>query len=195
MKCEHAHLLMQEYLDAVLLPLDRAAVEEHVNACAPCHRELAQLQALIHVLEDLPPAEAPADFADGIMAALPEMLPAQQGVGHVVRWGLVAAAAVFAFVVGLAVLPGIGGPDVARDTLGPVSASFRLGGAVMSAGATALAGALDAASSALVSAGPAQKLAFLLAFFACNAALVHALRRYRLLAVRPSSAVGGTARG
>ena len=45
------------------------------------------------------------------------MLPAQQGAGHVVRWGLVAATALFAFLASLTLLVRESGPEVARQTL------------------------------------------------------------------------------
>jgi anti-sigma factor RsiW len=179
MRCEHASHFLEEYAEGLLLPLDRAAVAEHVGDCPRCSGEVARAAALLRVLGDLPDAEVSDDFCARVMADLPEMMPAQQGTGHLVRWGLASAAALFAFVAAVAVLPRLGGPGVARETLQPVSASLRLGGEILGSAATMLAGALDAASATLIAAGLGPKALFALAFLTCNLALAAAVSRYR----------------
>lgn len=179
MRCEHAKHHLEEYAEGLLLPLDRAAVEQHLGDCARCPAELARLRALLHALAELPDDDVPADFCRSVMDGLPEMLPAREGPGHVLRWGLASAAALLAFVAAVAVLPKLGGPAVARGTLQPLSASLRLGGEILSSIATALAGTLDAASATLLAAGLGPKVLFALAFLACNLALAAAVSRYR----------------
>ena len=180
MRCDEAHRLLEESVDGRLLPLDRAALGEHLELCPSCPVELARLRSIVDALDALPEDPVPEDFAARVMAELPEMLPARHGVGHVARWGAAAAASLVVFVLGLAVLPSLAGPSVASGTLKPLSASLRLGGSLLASGATA---ALDAAAASLVTAGLGPKLLFALAFVACNAALAVAVHRYRELHV------------
>jgi anti-sigma factor RsiW len=179
MRCEDAKHHLEEYAEGLLLPLDSAAVEQHLGDCARCPVELARLRALVHALDELPADAVPDGFCERVMASLPEMLPAGQGAGHVLRWGLASAAALLAFVAAVAVLPKLGGQAVARGTLQPLSASLRLGGEILSSVATALASTLDAASGTLLAAGLGPKALFALAFLACNLALAAAVTRYR----------------
>jgi len=195
MRCEHASHLLAEYAEGLLMPLDRAAVEQHLRECSRCPSEIARLQVLVQALEALPEEDVPADFSARVMESLPEMLPAREGAGHVVRWGLASAAALLTFVVAVAVLPHLGGPAVARGTLQPLSASLRLGGEVLSSLAIALAGALDAASATLLSAALGPKVLFGLAFVACNLFLALAVERYRHAWMSGATASSRSGRG
>lgn len=179
MRCEHCRQLLDEHVEKLLLPLDRASVDAHLAGCDRCSVEAGRLRALVDALADLPDVEVPADFTETVMANLPEMLPAREGAGHLVRWGLVSAVSFLAFVAGIALLPQLGGPEVARDTLGPLSATFQLGGMLLSHAAAALGRALDASASELAAAGVAAKLGFAAVFVACNAALALSVHRYR----------------
>jgi anti-sigma factor RsiW len=190
MKCEHCRKLLDEYVEGLLMPLDRASLETHLAGCARCTVEAQRLATLVDTLRELPEPDVPEDLVARVMAQLPEMLPAREGAGHLVRWGLLAAAATLAFVAGLAMLPQAGGPEVARDTLAPLAASLQLGGSVLAHAFSALASVLDATASELASTGLAAKLAFAVLLVASNAALAVAVHRYRDAWLRPSASLG-----
>lgn len=192
MKCDHVLVVLQQHIDKLLLPIDRAEVHDHLAGCPSCAAEAADLRQVIDGLARLPDAEVDASFTDAVMAGLPEMLPAEQGAGHVARWGVAAAVAVFAFVAGLALLLRGGGPDVAHEALDPLAASLKLGGLMLAHSASLVAALLGAASSALASTGALPKLAFALVFVAVNAALMASVARSRptALGVASSQASG-----
>ena len=179
MKCEHCQRLLDAYVEGLLLPLDRASLETHLGACERCAREAGELANLVHVLRELPEPEVPGDFTETIMANLPEMLPQKEGTGHLLRWGIITAVSLFAFVAGIALLPKLGGPGVARDTLMPLSASLQLGGSVLAQAVIALGSVLDAIASTLVSTGLVLKAGFALLVVGSNVALAAAVQRYR----------------
>ena len=192
MKCEHCAKLLDEYVEGLLTPLDRASLEAHLGDCDRCAATARRLSVLVHALRDLPDEDVPEDLVETIMARLPERLPAQEGAGHLLRWGVAAAIALLAFVGGLALLPQAGGPEVARDTLAPLSASFQLGGSVLAHSFSALASVLDAAASELMAASFAAKLLFALTFLGTNAALAFAVSRYRHAWLSPAAALPAT---
>lgn len=180
MKCEQAVQQVQERLEAPLLPLDDAALSAHLRNCECCRRDEARFRALVHGLRALPQdARVPENFTSSVMSALPEMLPAQSGAGHLARWGLAAAAALAAFVLGLALLPAAGGPDVAHDTLAPLSASLRLDGALAGEAVAALARVLDATAAELAAASLASKVAFAALFAATLAGMAFLVHGWR----------------
>ncbi len=51
------------YLDGQLGEADRARLEAHIESCAACREELAELRALQRSLRELPEARAPRSFA------------------------------------------------------------------------------------------------------------------------------------
>lgn len=177
--CEQAREAMQEDLDEAL-PLQRDdRLRPHLATCASCRADAARFTALLSSLETLPPAEVPADFADAVMADLPEMLPAAEGPGHVLRWGIAIAAIFSGLIAALALLVNEGGPEAARQTLQPLGASLQLGGIMLAQGAAALAIALSAMSDTLAKTSFGAKVAAVIAFAAVNAALLAMLTRLR----------------
>ena len=180
MKCDHVRQILDEHGEGLLLPLDRAAVVEHLRSCAACSREQASLLALSRALDTLPEPKVPSAFAQSIMQGLPEMLPAEEGAGHVLRWGIAASVALFAFLSGLALLLDGAGPDVAHQVLDPIGASFKLSGMLVAQTATFVAALLDASATALVTSELSAKLAFAAVFAATNAALLSLVARCRL---------------
>ena len=188
MKCEHCLTLLDEYVEDLLTPLDRASLEAHLGECERCAAESQRIASLVHVLRELPDEEVPEDLVERVMSELPEMLPAQEGGGHLLRWGLAAAAALLAFVAGLSMLPQSSGTGVASDTFAPLAASLQLGGSVLAHAFSALASLLDAAASELTAMGLGVKLTFALLLIATNAALVAAIHGYRHAWLLPSAA-------
>jgi hypothetical protein len=113
------------------------------------------------------------------MGRLPEMLPAAEGPGHLLRWGAVAATLVFGFLAGLALLLESAGPEVAHQVLDPLAASLSLAGLMLGSGARLAASLLDTLSSALVTTDLTVKLAFCALFVGIYALLLAALARLR----------------
>ena len=190
MKCEHCHSLLDAYVEDLLMPLDRASLDAHLGDCEGCAREVRRLGVLVHALRELPDEDVPEELVEAVMANLPEMLPAQEGTSHLLRWGLVAAAATLAFVTALTMLPQAGGPDIASATFAPLSASIQLGGSVLAHSFSALASVLDATASELVATGVGAKLLFALLLIGSNAALAVAVHGYRHSWLLPSAAHG-----
>ncbi|MEM7246558.1 MAG: zf-HC2 domain-containing protein [Acidobacteriota bacterium] len=179
MNCDDARALLSDHVDRLLLPNEAMPLERHLERCDDCRHEQALLGSLVSTLEGLEDPEVPDEFTARVMAELPERLPAQEGAGHVLRWGLVCAAVFSAFVVGLALLPKLGGAEVARDTLRPLGASFELGGLLLAHAAVAMAATLDRAASFLTSLSWVHAAGFGMLFVGANLALMTALRRYR----------------
>jgi anti-sigma factor RsiW len=184
MRCEHVQDVLQDHLERLLLPIDRAAVDDHLAGCATCRREAASLRALVRALSELPDADVPPGFGASVMSNLPEMLPAQEGRGHLLRWGAITAALVFAFLASLSLLIETGGRDVARETLAPMFASLELALILLGDAASAGAALVDASATAIASASLGAKLAFALLFVAVDASFLLALARARPIAAR-----------
>ena len=178
MHCEDVRDKLEELVDGLLPPEARPAVEEHVTACATCAASLRELRALVGVLAALPEPPVPSAFSQSVMQHLPEMLPARQGAGHVLRWGIAASIVLFGFLGGLAILFEDVGPDIAHRVLDPMAASLRLSELLLGHGATMGAAFLDGASAALLTADRSITLAFAAILVAANVALLAFLARY-----------------
>lgn len=73
MKCREAKNFIQMELDGLLTPALAAKLQEHCQACTACQAAYKEAWALHTLLEEnFSLQEAPADFADSIMAALPQ---------------------------------------------------------------------------------------------------------------------------
>jgi hypothetical protein len=66
----HARLraLQSEFLDGRLSPRKRARVERHLVECAPCRRELRELERTVGLLRALPPAYFAPELAQRVRA-------------------------------------------------------------------------------------------------------------------------------
>ena len=99
MICPDMEVKLNEYVDGTLPAAERALVAAHVAGCAGCRAAVAELQALLAAAGALPKSIPPRrDLWGGIAARLGRRAP-----GNVQRafWtGALAAAAVFAIVVG-----------------------------------------------------------------------------------------------
>jgi len=99
MICPDMEVKLNEYVDGTLPAAERALVAAHVAGCAGCRAAVAELQALLAAARALPKSIPPRrDLWGGIAARL-----GQRATGNVQRafWtGALAAAAVFAIVVG-----------------------------------------------------------------------------------------------
>ncbi len=62
--------LAQRHLEGILAGSAAAEVEEHLAGCAGCQALVASYRALTEALDDLVPAEPPADFTAGVLARI-----------------------------------------------------------------------------------------------------------------------------
>ena len=66
MNCPEIKELLSAYIDNMLEPAEKSAVETHCASCAECAKDLAELKAVIAHLASLEKIEAPADFAQKV---------------------------------------------------------------------------------------------------------------------------------
>lgn len=92
---------LSAYLDEMLSPGARRRLEEHLDTCAACRRELAELGATRGVLSELPLAEVPRSF---ILAAAPEPAVGPRPVARRLEFGLRLATAGAAFALAVVVI-------------------------------------------------------------------------------------------
>jgi len=72
MNCRQARQRIRERLDGTLEREDRARLDEHLEKCPRCRRDLATLSTAVGWLEDLEPARVPLDFGDDVMRRVRE---------------------------------------------------------------------------------------------------------------------------
>jgi anti-sigma factor RsiW len=108
----HPEDLLAGYVDGVLSPAERAAVDTHLSGCDRCRHEVALATAARGALAALPEVPAPAGVADRALAQA-GVAPAPAASGPP-RWyriaGIAAAAAAVALVL-VVVLPNPKGGD------------------------------------------------------------------------------------
>ena len=101
MSCLRIHDLY-DFLEGGLPPEQAARIEEHLRACRRCRQAAEDRQLIAEAASSLPPYEVPADFADRVMARLPEAR-----AGRSVRLiGLAAAASVLALIPAAMIVSG-----------------------------------------------------------------------------------------
>ncbi len=108
MQCQEVQELLSAYLDGMLDPSERDRADEHLQGCPACRSELDDLKMVVGLVRDLPLVEPPAEFRRGLRYKL-EQVPGPRGRGGLLaalgrgKWsGIVAAAASFLLVIGLA---------------------------------------------------------------------------------------------
>ncbi|MGO9395499.1 MAG: anti-sigma factor family protein [Desulfobaccales bacterium] len=70
-KCPEVQDRLSAWLDGELAPEVAAGVARHVESCARCRRELAELEALEQALGSLPEAALPPGLPEKVRARLP----------------------------------------------------------------------------------------------------------------------------
>jgi anti-sigma factor RsiW len=99
----HVPERLSAYLDGELGREERAAVDEHLGACAECAQRLEELAALDEVARSLPVA-APAGYFEALPARVRARLEARRRVPRVPVWSWAAAAALLLAALTPAVL-------------------------------------------------------------------------------------------
>lgn len=121
MKCAQANLQFSPYLDGALTGAQMHALAGHLESCSTCRREYLLLQQSQQLLGQLGRRKAPADLALNLRLAISREVAQRKGSywqGWQVRMenalnafavpvtaGLVAAIAIFAFLIGSLALP------------------------------------------------------------------------------------------
>ena len=82
MKCSEVSLLLSEYVDDDLDPINKGIVEEHLTACTACAAELHFLQAYLRAMAGMEKVGAPANF----LAAVHERIEHPSALGRLVKW-------------------------------------------------------------------------------------------------------------
>lgn len=67
MNCVEIELLLAEYVDGTLSPVERGAVEQHLTGCAMCREYAADLQAGMQWLTNAVPVEPPPELVAKIL--------------------------------------------------------------------------------------------------------------------------------
>ncbi|WP_040225654.1 anti-sigma factor family protein [Bhargavaea cecembensis] len=95
---------MHDYLDGEITRRDEQILKEHLEKCPACQEHMDGLSRSVAFLKSAAPVEAPAGLVSNVMAALPKE---RQGAG-VRRWfgrhPMLAAAAMFILLAGVALL-------------------------------------------------------------------------------------------
>lgn len=94
-KCRSTRRRLSPYLDGLLPPDEREAIEHHVEACQRCRRELASLRATVHLLHRVGTSPLPRSFA------IAEVRPAPRQAWRPawVRLGTAVAVTILAFLL------------------------------------------------------------------------------------------------
>lgn len=109
---------LSAYLDDMLSSNERRRLEKHLDTCAACRRELAELRVTRDSLSELPLAEVPRSFT---LATVPEPVMRPRPVTRRLEFGLRLATTAAAFVLAVVVigdfagLAGDGGDDEAAS--------------------------------------------------------------------------------
>ena len=107
MDCRLFERLVQLDIDGLLSVSEREEMLQHAQACPSCAALLQEMTELAGLLSArLSAVEAPAGFAQAVMAALPQLPAKQVAVAKIrrpvwQRWGSIAAAAVLLLAAGL----------------------------------------------------------------------------------------------
>jgi hypothetical protein len=121
MKCAQSKSLFSSYLDGAVTGKQMHALAEHLEACTGCNQDYVLLKQSQQLLAKVGRRKAPADLALNIRLAISKEVAQRKGSswqGLRVRWenalnafvvpvtaGLVAAVAIFAFLIGSLALP------------------------------------------------------------------------------------------
>ncbi|MFZ0916690.1 MAG: anti-sigma factor, partial [Candidatus Udaeobacter sp.] len=134
MNCEEAIDLMDGYLDGELDPITSQAIEQHLRDCPKCEQRYMANRALVHAIGSaMPYYKAPTGLRERIQSSLqveiaerpartvapdsrpliankpPEPRSIVSGASW--KWLALAAAIVFAAIIGWSLLPGLQRPD------------------------------------------------------------------------------------
>jgi anti-sigma factor RsiW len=121
MKCPRAHELIHAFVDGVISPPHRHALNTHLAGCAGCRRELETTRALVSLMSDAPRRRLSEDFDHALNARLARLGSRRspwpiwdrlwQMNGWRLRPALVPVAAALAAVVAFQTLPQAGNRD------------------------------------------------------------------------------------
>jgi hypothetical protein len=62
MEHDQVQTLLSDYREGGLLPEQRLSVEQHLQGCTVCQKDLSMIQKALDIAQRIPPAKAPSDF-------------------------------------------------------------------------------------------------------------------------------------
>ena len=117
MTCGDFNRLIHDFADGILEGDERKRVKRHIDGCAGCAQQLAEVRSLNTLLDEMPLEPAPLGFADRVVDRLREAgwisepVTAPGGIFHWTRDRFrVALAALAVLIVAIAVFPVTIGP-------------------------------------------------------------------------------------
>jgi predicted anti-sigma-YlaC factor YlaD len=136
MKCSEAKLRLSSHLDAMLTGAERREMSAHLNGCAECRTELAQLSTTQRLVSGLGRKQAPADLALKLRVMLSQAAASKRRSawdGLLVRWqnalnafmvpataGMLSAVIMFGLLLGMMVpVPLVASNDVPTSLYTP----------------------------------------------------------------------------
>src|SRR5512138_1383876 len=81
MNCRGVSRRLSAYIDDNLSPGIREAVEEHLNTCVPCRRQLAEFEAIVNAARNLAPLSISDGFAQRVVALVSSQETARETFG------------------------------------------------------------------------------------------------------------------
>jgi len=93
------------YLDRELQPAEASRIESHVEQCAPCRRELTQLERVSGMVRDMPREKMPPDLMESLRRAARRNPAAVSTTWRPWAFGSLAAAAVVVLLVAVRTQP------------------------------------------------------------------------------------------
>jgi putative zinc finger protein len=128
MKCAESKSMFSPYLDGAVTGSQMIALTEHLEDCAPCHQEYVSLRQTQQLLRKIGQRKAPEDLAlklrlaisrEAVQTRWPYLLGLRVRVENAVQAfmvpatvGLVSAALIFGFLMGLVLPLQASNPDV-----------------------------------------------------------------------------------
>jgi hypothetical protein len=129
----HPYELLTDLLDGTLDEADLAGVQAHLDTCASCRRDMADVSVGVRAVRSLPVEDPPADLHRRVVSSG----GARGGTPTWYRWAGVAAAAAAVVAIAIALPnvgsePGDGAIEVATDAAGSSEDGLPLAGVVFS---------------------------------------------------------------
>ncbi|MDO8588312.1 MAG: MG2 domain-containing protein [Armatimonadota bacterium] len=101
MRCDRVRKLLSAYIDGQIDPERLRRVEEHLESCEACRRELFDLRQSVNALSETPLEDPGARFNDQVLSRLRDARQALPGFGFKLALGFAAACLVVAAAIPL----------------------------------------------------------------------------------------------
>lgn len=72
MTCAELEILLCDYMDGILAPVERTALEDHISRCGSCAQLTKDVAGITAFVETIPAAQPPAELLTSILRQIPE---------------------------------------------------------------------------------------------------------------------------